>query len=249
MPYRRTDLEVEEVSFVDRPAVPSAKIFFTKRLSGGKRVSILKMNGGTEVQKKREGFKKAFQAAKEKFQKAVKTITETLEGEMAEDQFWEQLYDIMSAFWDVLYDIMEDDTVTDKAAAMNTLIDELGVKLKEAAGILSGTTKGANMEQGKVLEALEGVGKKLDGLAERVGKLEKKPETETAGKAAEGKPEAGAAPGEDAIGKALEEITGKLETMDKRVGALEGQPEQSAAIKGQELDQKEAFWTSFNIKR
>lgn len=249
MAYKRYDLEVEEVSFVDRPAVPQAKIFFTKRQEPGRKVSILKMNGGKEVAKTgtKEGFKKAFLAAKEKFQKAVRTITETLEAEMHEDQFWDQIYDVMSAWWDVLYDLMEDDSITDKTAALNDLIDELGMKLKEATGILSGTAKGANMEQGNVLKAVEGLGAKLDGLGKRIEALENKGK-ETTEKATEVR--TGQLAPEDPVAKALDGINGKLDAFDKRLAVLESKPEPSTALKGQEgaAGGEDAKWPSFAVK-
>lgn len=255
MPFKRTDVEVTEVSFVDRPAVQKAKIFMTKGLGGGK-VSFLKMNGGggLDKEKNKSGlakFHKAIQEIKGRFQKAVGTIKETLAGEMAENDFWDKYYDIMWAFGDLVYDIMEDDTTADKAAALGTLIDELASELKTATGVLStDTQKGVDMDEKKVLDAISGIGEKVAGLGKRLDAIEakggKQPEGTEKAAGAEAGTQAGSETAEGKILAAVEGLGKKVEDMGKRLDDIERQPTPSGQAVGQEIETAKGLkWPSF----
>ena len=253
MPFKRTDVEVTEVSFVDKPAVQKAKIFMTKRLDKGK-VSFLKMQGGMNVENKKglEKFRKGLTGLKAKFQKAVGSIKETLAGEMAENDFWDKYYDIMWAFGDLVYDlIMEDDSTTDKAAALGTLIDELASELKTATGVLTtDTQKGVGMDEKKILDAISGIGERVEGLGKRLDAFEakggKQPEGTEKAAGAEAGTQAGTETAEGKILTAVEGLGKKVENMGKRLDDIERQPMPSGLATGQEVETTKAVkWPSF----
>lgn len=251
MAFKRTELEVEEVSFVDKPAVQKAKVFMTKNLGEGK-VSFLKMKGGEDLNNNGKTIMEKFQGfmakTKERLEKAVGSIAGRIGENKAEEAFWDRYWDVKWAFDDLVYEIMDDTTVIDKAGALYGLIDEHAAEMKTTVNLLLTMQKGADMDEKRILDAIAGIGTEVTGLGKRLEVIEAKgggqPEVIEKTEGAE----AGAAGAETSEGKilALVEGLGKQVTeIGKRLAVVEGQPLPSSQIPGQEVKTTKAAKRGF----
>lgn len=252
MPFKRTNLEVTEVSFVDKPAVQKAKVFMTKGL--GKRISILKMKGGENLEKGNllKKFQDFVASTTERMKKAVGTIGQAVAENQALDAFWDRLWDVKYAFSDLVYDIIDDDTITDKVGALYGLIDDYAAELKTTANLLLTMQKGAEMDEKKILGAVEGIGKQVEGFGKRLDAIEakggKQPEGTEKAAGAEAGNQAGAETAEGRILAAVDGIGKKVEDMGKRLDDIERQPSPSGQAQGQEITKKaDSKWPSFSL--